>query len=53
MFRPVNERRAIDLTSPFYFAQLFVLIFALSIIFFAHFQQKLLLIGYRCVLRDP
>ena len=35
-----------DFSALFYFAQLFVLFSALSIIFFAHFQQKWLLIHW-------
>ena len=42
----VNEWCAIAFTSPFYFAQLFVVFFALPIIFFVHFQQKSQLTNY-------
>ena len=41
---PVNEWRAVAFCSPFYVAQLLILFSALSIIFFAHFQQKWLFI---------
>ena len=46
IFSPVNEWRAIAFASPSYFAQLFVLLSAPSIIFFAHFQQKWQLIHW-------
>ena len=41
IFILVNKWCAIAFASPFYFAQPFFLFFALSIIFFAHFQQKM------------
>ena len=37
-----RELKKIDFSAHFYFAQLFVLFSALSIIFFTHFQQKYL-----------
>ena len=46
IFSPVNEWHAIDFASPFYFTRLFILFSALSIIFFAHFQQKWRLIDW-------
>ena len=46
IFSPINEWRVIAFAGPFYFAQLFDLFSALSIIFFAHFQQKWLFIHW-------
>ena len=46
---PVIEWRVIVFASPFYFAQLFVLFSALSIIFLRIFSKNVyLFIGYRC-----